>query len=215
MEKRKKSRLNTRYRNREKIKSLVSLTERVRLRVGNQHACCVVITDTLYNKTKSGVDVLDEMCATYSTSRKTRRWPLVIFFRLLVIAGINSMVIYSRNNPKSTMVRREFLREIAVEMIKPAISRPRAAISSLPKRIKRNATKMTRDQRKNSESSTKAAKQNEGSQGSECAGRCVKCPRSRDIKTKCQCVKCLKKMCQVHMVSVCDDCYNIHESDCE
>ena len=130
---------------------------------------------TMYNKTKSGVDVLDEMCATYSTSRKTRRWPLVIFFRLLDIAGINSMVIYSRNNPKSTMVRKEFLREIAVEMIKPAISR-RAAISSLPKRIKRNATKMTRDQSKNSESSTKAAKLNEGSQGSrnrsECAGRC-------------------------------------------
>nr|QPD02190.1 PiggyBac2 [Dichotomius schiffleri] len=38
---------------------------------------------TFYNTTKGGVDVVDEMCSTYSTARKTNRWPLTAFFHLL------------------------------------------------------------------------------------------------------------------------------------
>ncbi|ENN77514.1 hypothetical protein YQE_05993, partial [Dendroctonus ponderosae] len=43
-----------------------------------------------YNATKGGVDTVDQMCASYSTSRITRRWPLTVFFRHLDISGINS-----------------------------------------------------------------------------------------------------------------------------
>lgn len=32
-----------------------------------------------YNRTKAGVDSLDQKCAAYSTSRRTRRWPMAIF----------------------------------------------------------------------------------------------------------------------------------------
>ncbi|KFM56971.1 hypothetical protein X975_03242, partial [Stegodyphus mimosarum] len=39
-----------------------------------------------YNLTKGGVD---EMCGTYSVSRKSCRWPLTVFFGLLNITGIN------------------------------------------------------------------------------------------------------------------------------
>lgn len=35
-----------------------------------------------YNKIKTGVETIDEMCATYSVLRKVMRWPLVLFFRL-------------------------------------------------------------------------------------------------------------------------------------
>lgn len=46
-----------------------------------------------YNATKCGVDIVDKMCATYSVSRITRRWPMIIFFACLNIAGINAQVI--------------------------------------------------------------------------------------------------------------------------
>lgn len=33
-----------------------------------------------YNSTKGGADTVDLMCLTYTTARKTKRWPVVIFF---------------------------------------------------------------------------------------------------------------------------------------
>ena len=39
-----------------------------------------------YNATKGGVDTVDQMCSSYSTSRITRRWPLALFYRHLDIA---------------------------------------------------------------------------------------------------------------------------------
>ena len=35
---------------------------------------------TFYNRTKIGVDILDQLCAKYNVARNTRRWPMVIFF---------------------------------------------------------------------------------------------------------------------------------------
>lgn len=34
---------------------------------------------TFYNRTKIGVDILDQLCAKYNVARNTRRWPMVIF----------------------------------------------------------------------------------------------------------------------------------------
>lgn len=39
-----------------------------------------------YNKTKAGVDLLDMKCAIYSSSRRTRRWPLAVFFKCWISA---------------------------------------------------------------------------------------------------------------------------------
>lgn len=40
-----------------------------------------------YNRTKCGVDVVDQLCATYSVARVTKRWPMVIFNAILNISG--------------------------------------------------------------------------------------------------------------------------------
>lgn len=48
-----------------------------------------------YNFTKDGVDTVDKMCAAYSISRITKWWPLMIFYNLMNIAGINAQVLYS------------------------------------------------------------------------------------------------------------------------
>nr|CAH7714948.1 unnamed protein product [Callosobruchus chinensis] len=50
-----------------------------------------------YNQTKGGVDTFDQMCGHRSCSRKTRRWPLCVFYGMLNIACINSWIIYNHN----------------------------------------------------------------------------------------------------------------------
>lgn len=67
--------------------------------------------ETFYNSTKSGVNIVDKKCETYSTSRRSFRWPLVLFYRLLDIAGINAQVVYLSNcNENEIIPRRLFLR---------------------------------------------------------------------------------------------------------
>lgn len=53
-----------------------------------------------YNLTKGGVDTCDKMCAAYSVSRVTRRWPQAIFYVLMNIASINSRVVLSFIHPQ-------------------------------------------------------------------------------------------------------------------
>lgn len=60
---------------------------------------CKPVIVTTYNETKVGVDVVDQLCASYDCSRNSRRWPMVIFYTMLNVAGINSQVIYKANNP--------------------------------------------------------------------------------------------------------------------
>lgn len=53
-----------------------------------------------YNGTKGGVDMLDQICAIYSTSRRTQRWPMAIFYRMLDVSAANAYVV-SKNEPSS------------------------------------------------------------------------------------------------------------------
>jgi len=53
---------------------------------------------TFYNKTKIGVDLVDQLYEKYNVARNTRRWPMVIFYDLLNISAINVICIYKANN---------------------------------------------------------------------------------------------------------------------
>ncbi|GFN85445.1 PiggyBac transposable element-derived 3-like protein [Plakobranchus ocellatus] len=46
------------------------------------------------NKTKDTVDTLDHMRYSISTIRKTRRWPMLIFYNLLDTVAIAAFVSY-------------------------------------------------------------------------------------------------------------------------
>ena len=46
-----------------------------------------------YNASKGGTDAFDMMCAASSTNRKTRRWPLCVFYGLLNIILNNSWIM--------------------------------------------------------------------------------------------------------------------------
>ena len=47
-----------------------------------------------YNKTKIGVDLIDQMVQTYTCRRATRRWPFALFCNLLDIAALNAYTIF-------------------------------------------------------------------------------------------------------------------------
>ncbi|CAG4976198.1 unnamed protein product [Parnassius apollo] len=73
-----------------------------------------------YNKTKGGVDVFDAMAKKYSVERRTKRWPMCIFYGLLNGVGTNSWVLYKcskANNKPDIKLRRNFLKELGMNLI--------------------------------------------------------------------------------------------------
>jgi len=68
-----------------------------------------------YNKTKCGVDILDQMARRYSTRAAARRWPVHVFCNILDLAAINAWVIY-RGVTGEKMSRHAFLHQLAEEL---------------------------------------------------------------------------------------------------
>ena len=79
-----------------------------------------------YNETKGGVDTVDKMCAAYSVSRITKRWPCVVFYTLMNIAQILYKFAYPEKDPKH---RRFFLKKLSLTMMK------RSNVKHLPQDI--------------------------------------------------------------------------------
>ncbi|CAL9691157.1 unnamed protein product [Knipowitschia caucasica] len=75
-----------------------------------------------YNKTKGGVDTFDQMCAHYSCGRKTKRWPLCVFYGMINAGVINSYIIHKENAMKrddTYLQRRPYMQALALALIKP------------------------------------------------------------------------------------------------
>ena len=53
-----------------------------------------------YNRTKGAVYNVDKLVRTYSTIRKSRRWPMAVFGNLLSLAAFNAFVICSHVHPE-------------------------------------------------------------------------------------------------------------------
>lgn len=72
-----------------------------------------------YNVTKGGVDTVDKMCAAYSVSRITKRWPCVVFYSLMNIGGINAQILFKFACPtKAPTDRRIFLKNLSISLMK-------------------------------------------------------------------------------------------------
>lgn len=139
-----------------------------------------------YNRTKGGVDTVDQMCTTYTTQRNTNRWPLAIFFRILDIAGINSEIAYNSTKPLETPPRRRiFLNDLGLSLIQDHMEE-RAKISTLPKDI---AVFLSRYR-------TTAATINTVNRSH--SGRCHVCSAHKNNKTTVTCDLCHKFACKEH-----------------
>jgi hypothetical protein len=88
---------------------------------------------TFYNLTKGDVEVVDEMCAAFSCARNTRRWPMVVFYNILNVAGIRAFIIFFLNK-HSKMLRRIFQKVLSLERFKEQLT-VRATTSCLPQKV--------------------------------------------------------------------------------
>lgn len=72
--------------------------------------------NAFYNSTKGGVDAMDEKCAKYTCSRRTQRWPMAIFYKILDICSVNSFIMYS-SFPNNDMSRFTFIKTLASQLV--------------------------------------------------------------------------------------------------
>ena len=74
-----------------------------------------------YNKTKGGVDTF-QMCALYSAGRKTKRWPISVFYRMINVSVVNPYLVYKENQQKTggnPMERGKYMEDLAGGLITP------------------------------------------------------------------------------------------------
>ena len=85
-------------------------------------------TIAMYNRTKVGVDVLDQMARYFTCKSGTRRWPMAVFFNILDISCINAWVLYQEVTGQR-IPRRDFLLQLVMEMCRPTQSPTRISLS--------------------------------------------------------------------------------------
>lgn len=151
---------------------------------------------TQYNKTKIGVDLVDQLCQKYNVARNTRRWPMVLFYDLINISGINALAIYRLNNVNTTIKRRTFIENCAWELIKDQIVH-RSTLNMLPVSMRRRAKDLlgiSDEQEWPPQIVNNVVR------------RCSICPRNKDKSTRKICNKCNKFMCKEHCREICVSC---------
>lgn len=73
-------------------------------------------TVTLYNSTKCGVDVVDQMVREYSVRTGTRRWPVAMFYNMIYMVALNAQVLYQACTGMRQERRVDFLLELTKEL---------------------------------------------------------------------------------------------------
>jgi hypothetical protein len=69
-----------------------------------------------YNKSKGGVDHLDEMCGFYTTRKRTQRWPKCVFQHMIDVSAFNTFVLWRELTNQPNAKRRQFLKMLGAEL---------------------------------------------------------------------------------------------------
>lgn len=162
---------------------------------------------TYYNKTKGGVDTVDRMIAAYNVSRATKRWPMVIFYTMLNIAGINSQILFTGNRHK-VKSRRVFLRQLGVSLLQEQLQRRRTNNTGLPLPISIGIKRLQ------SEISTPQTAELPDDSGKRLP--CSSCQQTKRRRlTKYKCHVCKLPLCLEHSRMRCQiNCKIISANDC-
>lgn len=156
-----------------------------------------------YNETKGGVDTFDQLCHSKNVARKTRRWPLAVFYGMVNGAGINAHIIFKENSARRnpnvpTKPRREYLKNLALEMVKPLIRRRLRSVSNLPRELRHVMTNVLGENEPIMVQNVPTEHQTRK--------RCCVCPTSKDRKGKDRCVVCKNALCAEHRNAICQHC---------
>ncbi|XP_026323950.1 piggyBac transposable element-derived protein 4-like [Hyposmocoma kahamanoa] len=152
---------------------------------------------TFYNSTKAGVDVVDELSASYNVSRNSKRWPMTLFYGILNMASINAYIIYQANK-SATVKRTEFIRNLGLSLIYEHLE-SRKEKKNIPFHIRQRITSQLGDP-------TPGASANMPGR----YVRCRECPNKKDRKTKYICNTCAKPICMEHAKFLCQNCADLN-----
>ncbi|GBP62621.1 hypothetical protein EVAR_46460_1 [Eumeta japonica] len=134
-----------------------------------------------------------------STSRKTNRWPLCLFFNILNLTIVNAYVIHVSNairNGTKPMKRRPFALQMADDLMKPWLQE-RYQTVTLQRNLKliiAEILKINDPQEGPSHDVPKTRK------------TCNICPAKKRRMTTTFCKGCKTPICREHMVSMCNLC---------
>ncbi|KAK9688524.1 hypothetical protein QE152_g35256 [Popillia japonica] len=73
--------------------------------------------------------------SVYSTNRRTRRWPLAIFYQLIKISMVNVKVIWSAHPGNPQQNRLDFIKNLARQLVEPHL-KTRLANLRLPRMLR-------------------------------------------------------------------------------
>lgn len=149
--------------------------------------------NTFYNSTKGGVDVADELSATYDVSRNSRKWPLTVFYAMLNMAGINACIIHG-SNTQTIQKRRNFIKTLG-RMLGAEHLSARKEIPQLPRQLRKRIREFSGESGQEPPVRVPGVRK-----------RCQVCPYARHRKTSNVCEECHKYICPEHTVSFCQEC---------
>lgn len=152
-----------------------------------------------YNKTKSGVDTMDQMVATYTCKRKVNRWPMAVFCNMLDVSALNAFVTFIalfpnwKNSKTNHNIRRRlFIEELGLNLVEKQITKRKKQpqsndASSVIQRIREIRHLPSTSKR----------------------GRCYICTYKNNknlFATRCE--KCRNFICAEHNFNLCEKCTN-------
>lgn len=158
-----------------------------------------------YNETKGGVDTCDKLCLTYTTKRKTKRWPVVLFFNMLDTSTVAAQVIFKFKSPQSPFAKRDarasFIREISKDLMKNQIIRRKETLLKGSKHL-RDLLDSVLEAMGVQPTNLPVAQ----AETSAKRGRCGACSWKTDKKGSSRCSKCKCFLCKDHVTIVCPKC---------
>lgn len=75
----------------------------------------------LYNKNKGGTDTFDQKVKLYTVARRTRRWPLRVFYSILDFANVNANILYNLNTLDNKIIQKNVTKEPGMSLVKPLL----------------------------------------------------------------------------------------------
>lgn len=164
-----------------------------------------------YNKTKGGVDTMDQMVSNYTCKRRTRRWPMVLWYNMLDVATLNAYTNFTAQHPYYmggvNNARRLFIKDLGKELVMPHMKR---RMEGSPKLQKHIIEAMGRCGLTKQSTATTQQQESTRQEGQRKRKRCVICPVSKDRKVSSWCSQCTSPVCKEHkhQVVICEMCQN-------
>lgn len=177
-------------------------------------ATCKPEIISFYNATKGGVDTLDFKCSNYCANRKSRRWPLVVFYHLLAVTSSNAHILHKMFKDNKATTSYDFTRAVAYGLIFKQLQK-RLQIINLPTELKaiisethKDATQLKQETEQRQPPNRNSRQETPGSRSDKLERRltCRLCPYQKKRRAGYKCIKCDTPVCAECSRKLCKQC---------